>query len=136
MVKTSVRVRTNRWAIVSGALPIIGVACLALGILLLLAYPPPEGHSSPFFSAAAGPILLASTVGFFSGPLSLIAGIVAFRQIKKRKGEEKGKFLAWIGIVFGGVHVAVYVLTFYYYFTLLYYDFFGNYSPLSICRNV
>ncbi|MCH9050323.1 MAG: tetratricopeptide repeat protein [Proteobacteria bacterium] len=85
---------------------------MALGILLLLAYPPPEGHSSPFFSAAAGPILLASTVGFFSGPLSLIAGIVAFRQIKKRKGEEKGKFLAWIGVVFGGVHVAFYVLLF------------------------
>ncbi len=102
--------RTNRWAIVSVVLPIIGVACLALGILLLLAYPPSEGHHSPFFSAAWGPILVASTVVFFSGPSSLLFGIVALRQIKSRKGEEKGKVLAWIGVVFGGVYIAIWVL--------------------------
>ncbi len=112
MVKTSVRVRTNRWAIVSVVLPIIGVACLALGILLFLAYPPSEGHFSPFFSAAAVPILLASTVSLFSAALSLFSGIVALRQIKNRKGEEKGKILAWIGVVFGGVYVAFFVLPF------------------------
>ncbi len=104
--------RNNRWAIVSVALTIIGVVSLALGILLFLAYPPSEGHHSPFFSAAWGPILLASTVAFFSGPSSLLFGIVALRQIKSRKGEEKGKVLAWIGVVFGGVYIAIWVLYF------------------------
>lgn len=101
--------RNNRWAIVSVALAIIGVVSLGAGMLVLMAYPASEGHASPFFSAAAGPILLASVVTFFSAPLSLFFGIVALRQIKSRKGEEKGKALAWTGVVFGGVYIAGWV---------------------------
>lgn len=110
MARTSVHVRNNRWAIVSVALAIIGVVSLGAGMLLLMAYPPSEGHASPFFSAAAGPILLVSIVVLFTGPASLFSGIVALRQIKRRKGEEKGNVLAWIGVVFGGMYMAIWVL--------------------------
>jgi hypothetical protein len=105
----SVRVRNNRWAIVSVALTIIGVVGLGAGMLLQMAYPPSEGHASPFFSAAAGPILLASTLALLTGPFSLFSGIVALRQIKRSKGEEKGNVLAWIGVVFGGMYIAIWV---------------------------
>ena len=113
MARTSVRVRNNRRAIVSVALTIIGVASLGAATLLLMAYPPSEGHRSALFSAAAGPILLGSIVAFFAGPTAFFFGIVALRQIKSRKGEEKGKVLAWIGVVFGGVHIAfwIFILT-------------------------
>ena len=88
-------IKTNRLAIVSFASGLIAI--LSIGLIFAL-------YTS---QQTAGGIILSITDGIIM-PLrnlcvivALVTGILALWQIKKKGGTEKGKILAWVGIVLG-----------------------------------
>lgn len=87
-------IKTNRLAIVSFASGLIAI--LSIGLIFVL-------YSS---QETAG--IIISIIDGIIMPLrnlcvvvALVTGILALRQIKKKDGTEKGKLLAWVGIVLG-----------------------------------
>ena len=84
--------KTNRLAIVSFASGLIAI--LSIGLIFIL-----------YNSQETAGIIISITDGLIM-PLrnlcvvvALVTGILALRQIKKKGGTEKGKILAWIGII-------------------------------------
>ena len=87
-------VKTNRLAIVSfasGLIAIIGI------IIIFVIYRTPETAGS-IISITDGVIMPLRNL---SVGVALLTGILALREIKKKEGTEKGKILAWFGIVLG-----------------------------------
>jgi glucose uptake protein GlcU len=87
-------IKTNRLAIVSFASGLIAI--LSIGLIFVL-----------YSSQETAGIIISITDGIIM-PLrnlcvvvALVTGILALRQIKKKDGTEKGKLLAWVGIVLG-----------------------------------
>ena len=87
-------IKTNRLAMVSFASGLI--ALLSIGLIFVL-YSSPE-TAGGLISIADGIIM---PVRNLSVPVALLTGILALREIKKKGGIEKGKVLAWVGIVLG-----------------------------------
>ena len=89
-------IRTNRWAIVSFISGLI--AFLILGALLLQGVTAFQGPwpdpASPIMDAVRSGLDLCTF-------LSLLTGILALRDIRRKGGLEKGKTLAWVGISLG-----------------------------------
>ena len=86
--------KTNRLAIVSFASGLI--ALISIGLIFVL-------YNS---QEAAGRIIniingIIMPVRNLCVAVALITGIFALREIKKKDGTEKGKILAWFGIVLG-----------------------------------
>jgi len=84
--------KTNRLAIVGFASGLIAI--LSIGLIFIL-----------YNSQETAGIIISITDGLIM-PLrnlcvvvALVTGILALRQIKKKGGTEKGKILAWIGII-------------------------------------
>jgi len=92
-------VKTNRWAIASFVSGLI--AFLSLGALLLVGVTTSPGN----FPAPGSPINsflgVSRSVGNLATIVSLVTGILALREIRKKGGLEKGKTLAWVGIALG-----------------------------------
>ncbi len=92
-------IKTNRLAIVSfvsGLISIIGI------VFIFVFYTLQE---------AAGGIIISITDGIIM-PLrnlcvavALLTGILALREIKKKDRTEKGKILAWVGLVLGAGYI-------------------------------
>ena len=104
-------VKTNRWAIVSFVSGLI--AFLILGALLLAGVtaspgdlPEPTSPINTILDVSRSALDLCTI-------LSLLTGILALREIRKKGGMEKGKKLAWVGITLGAgprVMVAIYFI--------------------------
>jgi len=87
-------IKTNRLAIVSFTSGLIAI--FSIGLIFVL-----------YSSQETAGIIISITDGIIM-PLrnlcvvvALVTGILALRQIKKKDGTEKGKLLAWVGIVLG-----------------------------------
>lgn len=50
------------------------------------------------------------TIRNYSALVAVITAILAFKEIKKKDGAEKGKFLAWIGLILGIVWIIIGIL--------------------------
>lgn len=106
-----IAVKTNRLAIVSFVSGLI--AFLILGALLLVGVivspgdlPEPTSPINTIMGVARSALDLCTI-------LSLLTGILALRDIRKKGGMEKGKTLAWVGITLGAgprVLVAAYFI--------------------------
>ena len=104
--------KTNRLAIVS---VISGLtALLSLGFywaLFLIAFPTSPGASPGIANQTLITIMdLTVPVRNLCAPAAFLTGILALRDIKKKEGLEKGKFLAWTGMVLGVAWILVGVL--------------------------
>ena len=106
-----ITVKTNRWAIVSFVSGLI--AFLSIGALLLIGVTTSPGN----FPAPGSPINsfldVSRSAGNLATIVSLVTGILALREIRKNGGMEKGKMVAWAGIILGGgprVLVAAYFI--------------------------
>jgi hypothetical protein len=55
---------------------------------------------------------LSASVQFLCAPVAVVTGILALREIKKKGGTEKGKILAWIGILLGAGYLLFGLLIF------------------------
>ena len=87
-------IKTNRLAIVSFASGLI--ALISIGLIFVL-YNSQEAAGS-IINITNGIIM---PVRNLCVAVALITGIFALREIKKKDGTEKGKILAWFGIVLG-----------------------------------
>lgn len=96
-----INVTTNRLAIISFVTGLIGILTVVLTMLPLLFPPSLENLPEP-----TG--LIAIIMGFsrsvrdLSTFVALVTGILSLREIKKKSGMEKGRLLAWTGIIVGG----------------------------------
>jgi hypothetical protein len=86
-------IKTNRLAIVSFASGLIAI--LSIGLIFAL-YNLQETTGGIIISITDGIIMPLRNLCVI---VALVTGILALRQIKKKGGTEKGKILAWIGIV-------------------------------------
>jgi len=93
-------VKTNRLAIVSFASGLIGL--ISLGIILLPVLFLASPGDLPEFTGPVSILMDASrSLSDLATILAFITGILALRDIKKKVGMEKGKTLAWVGIIVG-----------------------------------
>ena len=96
-----ISVKTNRLAIVSFVSGLIGLFSLGLTLFPVLFPPSPENLPEP-----TSPINifmdLSRSVRDLGALVALLTGILALREIKRNAGTEKGKILAWVGIILGG----------------------------------
>lgn len=104
--------RTNRLAIISFVSGLILLISLGLyRIFFLLAYPTSAGNSAEpinrFFLTLMD---LTVPVRNLSAAAAILLGIVALREIKKKSTMQKGKLLAWSGIVCGASWILIGVL--------------------------
>jgi len=97
-------IKTNRLAIISFVSGFIALISLGLyWVLFPIAFPGdssgvmPESVNNPIFTI----LDLSGSVRNLCVPVALLTGILALREIKKKDGTEKGKILAWVGIVLG-----------------------------------
>jgi hypothetical protein len=94
---------TNRLTIVSFISGLI--VLLSLGLyygLFSIAYPTSSGQSPLLPERTIITIMDGSvSVRNFCALTALVTGILGLREIKVKDGNEKGKILAWIGIVIG-----------------------------------
>ena len=95
-----ITLKTNRLAIVSFVSGLI--ALLSLGALFPVLFPAFSGNLPEPTSPINTIMDLSRSVRDPCTIVSLITGILALREIKRNAGTEKGKILAWIGIIFGG----------------------------------
>ncbi len=51
-------------------------------------------------------VMFGYPIGMALGPISIVAGVVATKQINKSQGAQDGKNLALTGIVIGGISLA------------------------------
>lgn len=103
-------VKRNSLAVVTAGLDVAAVLLWAGAFLIVAAFPPAAGHHSPLFSPASGPFMLVSTLGWLVPLIGLVTGVIALRQIAKTTGREKGKALAWTGIIVGAAFVFVFLI--------------------------
>ncbi|MFH1446442.1 MAG: DUF4190 domain-containing protein [Chloroflexota bacterium] len=100
-------IKTNRLAIVSFVSGLI--ALLSLGfywVLFLIAFPSSPGYAPESANRAIITIMdLSISVRNLCALVALLIGILALRDIKKKDGTEKGKILAWVGIILGAGEV-------------------------------
>ena len=94
-----ISVKTNRLAIVSFVSGLISF--LSLGVLLPVLLPPYPGYLPEPASPINTVMDLSRPVRDFCTILALFTGILALREIRKKGGMEKGKALAWAGIILG-----------------------------------
>jgi len=94
-------VKTNRLAIVSFVSGLLGLLALS-PILFLLLFPPAPGNLPEPSSLINTFLAWSRSVGNLSTIVSLVTGILALREIKKKGGTEKGRLFAWVGIIIGG----------------------------------
>ena len=87
-------VKTNRLAIFSFASGLIAMISI---ITIFVIYRTQETSGS-VISITDGVIMPLRNL---SVALALLTGILVLREIKKKEGTEKGKILAWFGIVLG-----------------------------------
>jgi len=87
-------IKTNRLAIVSFVSGLI--ALLSIGLIFVL-YNSQE-VTGGIISITDGILI---PVRNLCVAVALLTGILALREIKKKDGTEKGKILAWVGIVLG-----------------------------------
>ena len=95
-----ISVKTNRLAVVSFVSGLISF--LSLGVLLPVLFPPYPGYLPEPLSPINTIMDLSRPVRDICTILALFAGILALREIRKKGGMEKGKALAWAGIILGG----------------------------------
>lgn len=86
-------VKTNRLAIISFASGLIAI--LSIGLIFAL-YNLQESTDGIIISITDGVIMPLRNLCVI---VALVTGILALRQLKKKGGTEKGKILAWIGVV-------------------------------------
>ncbi len=92
-------VKTNRLALISFVCGLI--ALLSLGLYYIL-FPMVFGNPAGTTNTALLSIMdLTVPVRNVFSTVALITGILALVEIKKKEGSEKGKLLAWVGIVLG-----------------------------------
>ena len=93
-------VKTNRLAIVSFASGLIGL--ISLGIILLPVLFLASPGDLPEFTGPVSILMdVSRSLSDLATILAFITGILALRDIKKKVGMEKGKTLAWVGIIVG-----------------------------------
>ena len=96
-MELTVQSKTNRLAIVSFVSAVIALPSVVITILVLLNpgnLPEPESPINTVMDWSRSVRDLFTIV-------ALVTGILALREIKKKGGLEKGKTLAWIGIIIG-----------------------------------
>ncbi len=99
-MNTKFDAKTNRLAIVSFVSGLIGL--LSLGLTLFPVLFPPSPGNLPEPASPINIIMdLSRSVRDLSTIVSLLTGILALREIKKKGRLEKGKGLAWAGIILG-----------------------------------
>jgi len=82
------------------------IALLSLGLSWVLQNMIFQSYSVVFANRVILPIMDVSTmVRNLCATMALVAGIIALNQINKAGLIEKGKFFAWIGIVFGSTWI-------------------------------
>lgn len=105
-----ITVKTNRWAIVSFVSGLISLLSFGIPYVVISGsggnFPEP---GSPIYSF----LDLSRSAGNLATFVSLLTGILALREIRKKGGMEKGKTLAWAGIALGAgwrVLIAIYFI--------------------------
>ena len=92
-------IKTNRLALISFICGLI--ALLSLGLYYAM-FPIVNGDPSGTTNTALLSMMdLTIPVRNLFSTVSLITGILALLEIKKKEGAEKGKLLAWVGILLG-----------------------------------
>jgi len=96
-------VKTNRLAIVSLISGLIALLSLGLyWVLFTMAFPSSPGYTPEPTNRAILTIMdLSVSVRNLCALTALVTGILGLREIKKKDGTEKGKILAWVGLVLG-----------------------------------
>lgn len=91
--------KTNRLAIISFVSGLLGF--ISLGLYWFL-YTKVASSSEEIMNRFLVPIMDGSvSVRNVCAPSALITGIIALIEIKKKRGAEKGKLFAWVGIALG-----------------------------------
>jgi hypothetical protein len=99
--------KTNRMAMISFVSGFIVIALLGFGVYWQ-SFP-----ASPTYANTIRTILdLSVSVQYFCAPVALLTGILALKQIQRKDGAEKGKILAWVGIVPGAGYILFGLLVF------------------------
>jgi hypothetical protein len=88
-------IKTNRLAIVSF---VSGLMALIIIVFIFVVYNSQETAGGIIISIIDGIIMPLRNLCV---AVVLLTGILALREIKKKDGTEKGKILAWFGIVLG-----------------------------------
>ena len=99
--------KINRMAIISLISGLAVIALLDFG-MVRESFP----ASLTYANTIRAIMRLSVSVQYFYGPVALLTGILALKQIQKKNGEEKGKTFAWIGIVLGGAYILFVLLVF------------------------
>lgn len=94
-------IKTNRLAVASLASGLIGFFALS-PLLFLLLFPPSPGNLPEESSPINILLTLSRSIGNLATLVSLVTGILALREIKRKGGTEKGRLFAWVGIAIGG----------------------------------
>lgn len=94
-------IKTNRLAIASFASGLLGLFALS-PLLFLLIFPPSPGNLPEESSPINILLTFSRSIGNLSTLVSLVTGILALREIRRKGGTEKGRLFAWIGILIGG----------------------------------
>lgn len=110
---TTHAVRTNRLAIISFASGLLALLCIA-GMLIAMSLAPTDYD---LVGTLTSGILLP--LRDLSVLVALVTGILALREIKQKKGAERGKTLAWLGIAIGIGWIALFILAAVLFFLLL-----------------
>lgn len=100
-------VKINRLAMISFVSGLVVIALLSFGLYWSL-FP-----ASPVYANTIRIILdISVSVQYLCAPVALLTGILALRDIKKKGGTEKGRLLAWIGIILGAGYTLFGLLVF------------------------
>lgn len=100
--------RTNRLAIVSLVTGLIGL--VTLGITSYPVLFPGSPGSFPDSTSLMGIMDVSRSLRDLCTILSLLTGILALREIRKKGGTEKGKGFAWVGVIIGAGWILVRVV--------------------------
>lgn len=101
---TTHAVRTNRLAMISFASGLLALLCIA-GMLIAMSLAPTDYD---LVGTLTSGVLLP--LRDLSVLVALVTGILALREIKQKKGAERGKTLAWLGIAIGMGWIVFFIL--------------------------
>ena len=93
-------VKTNQLAIVSFVCGLIALLSIGTVYSLLFLWSP-ENLPEAATTLIATLLYFPRSLFLLFAELSLITGIIALSEIRKEGGMEKGKTLAWVGIILG-----------------------------------
>jgi len=100
-------VKINRMAMISFVSGVIVIALLGFG-LYWQSFP-----ASPTSANTIRTLLdLSVSVQYLCAPVALLTGILALKLIQRKDGAERGKILAWVGIVIGAGYILFGALVF------------------------